>query len=186
MAGAGTDSFSFDPETGNVVSSSDGIREMKMFPESGGNGQNSITPGNWGTVDIGNTNNSTSELGRQIRKGVNAEDLQPYDGTLSLDKQTGTLTLNGDTGLSVGMADAVDAVVGQPRTIPLYKEATAQGNTTSFTINGFVGVRIVKYDLTGDDKYILIQPTYVFDPTAVTAPNVGSSYFVGQPVHLTR
>ena len=181
-----TDSFTFDPNTGAVVPRSDGVPELKMYPGAASKNGKHITPGNWGAVDIGNTNNSTADLRRQIRDGVNADDLDPYGGQLSLDPQTGTLTLNGDTGISAGMKDALADAVGQARAIPLYTEVSGQGNNTWFTINGFAGVRIVDFDLTGKDKFILVQPAHVFDPTAVTAPGVGSSYFVGQPVHLTR
>lgn len=181
----GTDNFGIDSE-GEVVSGSDGIPELKIFPGSTSQNGKHVTPGNWGAVDIGNTNNSTADLRRQIQEGVSAGDLVPYDGTLSLDPHTGTLTLNGDTGISAGIKDALGDVVGQGRTALLYTEVTGQGNNTWYTINGFAGIRIVSYSLTGNDKYILVQPAYVFDPTAVTAPGADSSYFVGQPVHLTR
>ena len=73
-----TDSFTFDPNTGAVVPRSDGVPELKMYPGAASKNGKHITPGNWGAVDIGNTNNSTADLRRQIRDGVSADDLDPY------------------------------------------------------------------------------------------------------------
>jgi hypothetical protein len=87
--------------------------------------------------------------------------------------------------MTVSMKDALTDVVGQARTVMLYSEATGQGNNTEFTIVGFAGVRIVAFSLTGQDKYILVQPAMVVDDAAI-AGDAGSSHFVGQPVRLVR
>jgi hypothetical protein len=50
---------------------------------------------------------------------------------------------------------------------------------------GFAGIRVVDFRLTGNNKYILVQPAYVPDATAIPG-TVGESYYVGQPVHLAR
>ena len=115
-AGNGSDEWRYDLATGKMFPGPDGILEMTMFPGGGaetGNGQgaDSITPGNWGTVDIGDAGNSTADLGRQIRQGPNADDLVPYGGELRLDAQ-GSLTLNGDTGISAGISHALADIVG--------------------------------------------------------------------------
>ena len=46
-------------------------------------------------------------------------------------------------------------------------------------------MRIVDFFLTGNDKYILVQPAVVVDDAAIV-DDAGSSYFVGQLVHLVR
>lgn len=184
--GAGTDNWTYDESTGTVSPGPDGIPEMSMFPISVNGNGNNTGAGNWGSIDIGNNNNSLPDLERQIREGPNAADFEPYNGTLELDPATGTLDLNGDTGISAGMKDAIADVVGLPRTIPLYESVSGVGNNTWFEIVGFVGMRIVDFSFQGNNKFILIQPSYVFDPTAITGANVGESYFVGKPVHLVR
>ncbi|MCX7425556.1 MAG: pilus assembly protein TadG-related protein [Planctomycetia bacterium] len=188
LASGTADHWSYSPDTKAVSSGSDGIAELKVFPASQSQGKGKgggITPGNFGTVDIGNNNNAAPDLWRQIRKGPSADDLAHYGGTLQLDPVTGTLDLNGDTGMTASMKSALDDIIGLPRTILLYSDVRAQGNGTWFTICGFAGVRVVNFDMTSQNKYILVQPTVVVDGTAISGAS-GSSYFVGPPVHLVR
>jgi hypothetical protein len=193
------DAWSYDPETQKLSSRPDGIPEMKIFPgteetSSNGNGKNkdqgngssSITPGNFGTVDVGNSNNSAKDLMRQIREGASADDLAYHGGELRLDPETGTLLLNGDTGLTASIKDALADVVGQPRAVLLYSSAEGQGNNTTYTIVGFAGVRIVDFALTGNDKYIRIQPAVVVDETAIADYGSNTSDFVAPPVRRVR
>ncbi len=188
LAGNGPDELAVDPDTQTVSSGSDGKRELKMFPEKQKNkGKGSgIVPGNFGTVDLGSAGNSTAELRRQIREGPSAADLEHYGGELKLDPDSGTLSVGGDPGVSAGMKDALNDIIGQPRTVLLYSDVSGQGNNASFTIVGFAGVRIVESTLTGGDKHITIQPAVVSDKTAISGDNTGTSSFVGPPVHLVR
>jgi hypothetical protein len=174
-----TDDWTYDPQSGTVRPGADGIPELKMYPVDSG-------AGNWGSVDVGSGDNSTAVLERQIREGVSDQDLSGYNGELVLDSATQSLALNGDTGISAGMKDALDGIVGQPRTIFLYKTAEGSGNGIDYTIVGFAGIRIVDVNLSDTDKYILIQPAHVVDPTAVSESWSGESYFVSQPMRLVR
>ena len=156
---------------------------------NGGNGGGNdphITPGNFGTVDIGDSNNSTADLVRQIEQGVSAADLDHHGGSLELDGQTDTLELNGDTGISAGMESALEGVIGDGRVIMLYDTVTGQGNTTMFTIVGFVGIRIVEVELNGGDKHITVQPALVVDNTTISSSTSGTSYFIHQTPRLVR
>jgi hypothetical protein len=184
MAGSGPDNWTYNPDTKSVRPGGDGVREIKLFPakESKGSG---ITPGNFGTIDIGGADNSSSILKRQISEGVSAEDLAHHGGELKLDPGTRTLELNGETGMSAGMDLALPDVVGKPRTIPLYSKVVSGGNTAQYTIVGFVGVRVVDFNLNGGDKYIMIQPAVVVDDTVITS-NSPTSYNVFQPVILVQ
>ncbi|MBN2291487.1 MAG: hypothetical protein JXM70_03620 [Pirellulales bacterium] len=184
LAGTGEDNWSHNSETGEVTAGSDGIRELKMYPEKDlGWG---IVPGNFGTVDVGDPNNAAETLVRQILDGVSTEDLSYYpNGELKLDPETGELILNGDTGLSTTIKSALEEVIGKPRSICLYVTATDQGNTTDYTIVGFAGIRVVDVQLTGNDKYVLVQPGMVADSCAILGNN-DTSYFLGPPVFLIR
>ncbi len=62
--GGGTDTYRWSTATNTVQSGGDSIREVNLFPQGTG------SPGNRGTVDIGSSNNSTSDLCRQIRYGI--------------------------------------------------------------------------------------------------------------------
>jgi hypothetical protein len=137
-------------------------------------------------VDIGNPNNAAPDLKRQIRNGPNAADFGYHGGELVLGP-SGQLILNGDTGITASIADALGDVVGKPRTIMVYRDVTGNGNNTYFTIVGFVGVRLVDYSMTGSDKYVRVQPAMCFDSTAVTSTfDESSSWYVGQPVRLVH
>lgn len=192
LDGGGNDNWSYDPETGTVSPGPDGISEMSMFPEktknNKGKGKGSgITPGNFGTVDIGNNNNAAPDLWRQIREGPSAADMSYYPNhELKLDSETGKLYLNGDTGITASMKCALADIKGDPRTIFLYNDVSGQGNNTWFTIVGFAGMRVMDYSLTGKNKYIIIQPSIVVDPTAVVGDSGDTSYFIGPPVRLVR
>ena len=159
---------------------SDNIREVKLFPIG-------VGPGNYGTVDIGNSNNSTADLSRQIVHGPNQADLAYFpNSTLELGLD-GTLVLEGDTGISAGIKDELTAIKGQPRIIPLYGTVSGNGNNARFTIVGFAGVTILDVQLTGPlrDRSITIQPAFVIDRSAVDSGEDGlTSRFIRSPVSL--
>ena len=71
--------------------------QLREFDDIGGSD-------NIGTVDIGSPNNSTADLVRQIRYGLNDFDMSFFPNReIRFDK--GPITLNGDTGLSAGIKD---------------------------------------------------------------------------------
>ncbi len=66
LAGSGADNWKWDEESKTVVSATDQAKEVNLYPQGTG------APGNRGTVDIGNHNNSTRDIARQITDGVSA------------------------------------------------------------------------------------------------------------------
>ncbi len=90
------DSYSYNGATGKVTGGADGILELNLFP---GSGSGQLPPGNFGTIDIGSSNNSTSTISSQVLNGISESDLAYHGGTLELGLD-GTVLLNGDTGLS--------------------------------------------------------------------------------------
>jgi len=178
------DDYTYNQTTKTVSAGGDGIPELNLYPGSGGT---QLPPGNFGTVDIGASNNSSADIERQIRYGVSASDLAYFGGELKLGDD-GTILLNGDTGLSAGFKDALEAIKGQPRTIPLFSSVSGPGNNSMFTVVGFAGIRIMYVKLTGSmsSKAVIIQPAYVCDNTAITTSGPGPSYYVYQPVRLSR
>lgn len=178
------DSYAYNTESKTVSSGSDGIAELNLYP---GAGSGQLSPGNFGTVDIGSPNNSTADITRQILYGVNAQDLSYFGGKLELNG-SGYVDLNGDTGLSAGVKDDLEAIKGQPRTIPLFETQWGPGNNATFRVVGFAGIRIVYVKLTGsmNAKKVLIQPAICVDPTAVSDPGSNSSQYVYRPPMLVR
>jgi hypothetical protein len=183
MAGIGADNWNYNALAKSLGPGSDGVREIRLYPSKQQGG--GIVPGNFGTVDIGNPGNSTSVLSRQISEGVSSADLAYHGGELKLDPISKTAVLNGETGLSIGMEAALGTVRGKARTIPLYSSVAQSGNTAQFTIVGFVGVRVLDFDLHGKNKYIMIQPAVVVDEAAISEESP-TSYYVYQPVYLVK
>ena len=179
-AGTGPDDWTYDHLTKAVRSGSDGIHEATLFPSK------NLTAGNFGTVDIGKSNNSTADVVRQILYGPNKSDFDALGGRIALGAD-GTTTLEGDTGLSAGFKSALESIIGQPRIIPLYSTVAGVGNNAKFTIVGFAGIVITKVDLTGPSKYITVQPEFVIDPTAIGGGGPDSNnHFVYRPLALTH
>ncbi len=182
MAGEGTDNWKYDPDTNQVSSGSDGIKEVNLFPQSTG------CPGNRGTVDIGSQNNSTADIARQILHGINEHDLSYLGGKLALN-ESGTLPLNGDTGISAGVKDELAQIKGQPRIVPLYSIVMSPGNNAQYTIVRFAGVRIMDVNLTGpiSGKRVIIQPAPVFVRGVIPGtPGTQTSTYIYTPVCLVR
>ncbi|HEX4589222.1 MAG TPA: pilus assembly protein TadG-related protein [Gemmataceae bacterium] len=179
MQGNGPDDWSYNPTTQAYTNGSDGIHEVKLYPTKG------TTPGNFGTVDLGLANNSTSDISRQILYGPNQTDMDAMGGSIALGAN-GTLVVQGDTGISAGFKDELAAIRGQPRIIPLYTTVVGQGNNTYYTVVGWAGVIITDVQLTTGDKYVTIQPEYVTDGSAKGGGSASSSFFVTKPLRLTR
>jgi hypothetical protein len=178
------DNYAYNPDTGNVAPGVDGILELNLYP---GAGADQLPPGSFGTVDIGSPNNSSADIARQILYGVSEDDLSYFGGRLELGPD-GTLLLNGDTGLSAGFKDELEAIKGQPRVIPIFSTVTGNGENANYTIVGFVGIRIMNVKLTGRMtlKNVIIQPAPVIDDSAVAGPGPGPSHYVYRPVQLVR
>lgn len=164
----GADEYSYHPSTKTVSAGSDGIKEVSLYPDG-----TNTTAGNRGTVDIGSPNNSTADLSRQILYGPNEEDLAYFGGKVQI-PASGLLALNGDTGLSAGIKDELDAIVGQPRAIPIFRSVSGPGNNATYQICKFVGIRVLYVRLTGSpsDKTVVVQPAPVFDGTITGTPGV--------------
>jgi Flp pilus assembly protein TadG len=174
----GPDNYTRNATSGAVSSGGDGIREIKLFPTK-------TTPGNFGTVDIGPSNNSTSDIARQILYGPNKADFDAIGGSLELGPD-GTVILEGDTGISAGVKDEMASIIGQKRIIPLYTTVTGNGNNSRYTVVEFVGCTVVAVKLTGGDKYIMIQPEFCVDPTAKGGGPSSDKSFAFRPLQLSR
>ena len=154
----GTDNYTYNAATKTVSSGPDGILEVNLYPE----GNVALPPGNRGTVDFGDTGNSTADISRQILYGLNDDDWAALadQGITELRWDTQPLDIEGDTGLSAGIKDELDAIKGEPRAIPLFSQVSGPGNNAVYTIVRFVGIRIMDVKLTGKpaSKHVTIQP----------------------------
>lgn len=175
-AGNGSDNYSYNSSTGTITSGSDGIKEVDLYPLS----SSTTTAGNRGTVDIGSSNNSTADISRQIRYGVNDTDMSYFGG--KFDWSSGSITLNGDTGLSAGIKDDLTAIKGQPRLIPIFTSVSGPGNNAMYVITKFVGIRILHVQLTGNQKKVIVQPCSYSEPAGIIGQTtIGTGTVYGPP-----
>jgi Flp pilus assembly protein TadG len=181
VANIGSDNYRWNPTTKTVTAGSDGLVEVNLFPQGTG------SPGNRGTVDIGGSNNSTSDIARQILHGISAADLVALGHPLEFDVN-GKLYLNGDTGISAGVKDELESIKGQPRIIPIFSAVSGNGNNANYTIVKWQGIRIMNVKLTGSmsQKNVMIQVAPVVAKGVVPSTGVSSSSAVYSPVVLVK
>lgn len=163
------DDYKWDYAAGEVDDASDNIPEINIYPDL----NSGLAPGNRGTVDLGSPNNSTNDLKRQILYGLNDEDLSYFpDNKITFD-ENGALYLNGDTGISAGIENALESIIGRVSAIPIFIEVTGQGNNTTYTIVKFVGVRVMGVKLSGgpNKRHLTVQPA-LFSSSHVIRGNV--------------
>ena len=154
-----TDNFKNDGTTGT-----DGNREIKMYPSS-------TTEGNFGTINFTLTKfgNSTKTLEDLIINGPTESDW-PALTTILGATPTNPVAVNGDPGISGGMENAVQSIIGKSRILPIFSNVSGSGNNSFYNLIGFVPIRIVAADLSSGNKYIQFQPT-----VAVNRTNMGST-----------
>jgi len=82
-------------------------------------------PGNWGTLDIGSGDNSTSELNDQILNGLRQKDIDALnaDGRIAEDTYIDSSTpvwMQGEPGMSLGLKQSVTQVHNKRKVIPIF------------------------------------------------------------------
>jgi hypothetical protein len=164
LAGTTTDEYEWSDTNKLVNSGPDGITESKLYPVKNGN------PGNWGTVKIGVSNNSTSTLGAQIRYGITPAQIATFPGgQIRLDPALNppSITFEGNPGISAGIKDDLASIIGRPVFIPIYDQTGGNGNNAWYRVIKFAGVRILDVNFQGNPKYVIVQPALVKDPTGI-------------------
>jgi hypothetical protein len=184
MAGSTSDEYSYNPATGAVTTGSDGVKESLLYPVRTGSG-------NWGTIKVGVSNDSTATLGAQIRYGITPEQLATFpDSTIQLSTSTSppSITFEGNPGIGSGIKDDLSAIIGQPVTIPIYDNTGGNGNNAWYRVIAFAAVRIVKVSFQGNPKYVIVQPAIVHDPTAISGTAQDGHWERGGVIrlHLSR
>jgi Flp pilus assembly protein TadG len=184
MAGTTTDQYTWNPTTKTVTSGADGITESLLYPVDAG------LPGNWGTIKVGVSNNSTSVISDQIVNGISPSQLATFpSGTIQLDTTLTppSITFSGNPGISAGIASALESIIGKPVSIPIYDLNGDNGNNAWYRVIGFAALRIMSVNFQGNPKYVIVQPAMVNDPTAIRG-SAQSSWTQGGLIvlHLTH
>jgi Flp pilus assembly protein TadG len=164
MAGQSTDQYTYDTATNTVSSGADGITESQLYPVKNG------SPGNWGTIKVGVSNNSTSTLGAQIRYGITPDQLATFpNSTIQLDSSLSppSITFQGDPGISAGIKDDLESIIGLPVAVPVYDQNGGNGNNAWYRVIAFQPARILSVNFQGNPKYVIIQPALLNDATGI-------------------
>jgi Flp pilus assembly protein TadG len=186
LAGAGvaTDQYTYNPTTSTVTSGPDGVYESLLYPVSAG------LPGNWGTIQVGVTDNSTSTLNSQILNGISPSQLATFpNGAIQLDPTLTppSITFTGNPGISAGIQPSLESIIGNPVTIPIYDLNGSNGSNAWYRVIQFAPVRIMSVNFQGNPKYVIVQPALVIDRTAIAGSPLPSWTSGGLiRLHLSR
>ncbi len=168
----------------NVSSGADGVPEFNdVYP-------NSNSPGNFGLISIGAPATSTPSFRNWIDNGASPSDLSYFGSDGLQATPSNPATMAGGPGLKSTLVSDLASVVGQPREVPLFSSVSGNGANTQYTVVGFAGVTIVSATGSGHNIQVVVQPTTVIDPTAVSNSNYGASgssfIYTYSPVQLVR
>jgi hypothetical protein len=164
MARTTLDQYSYNTTTGAVSAGADGITESKLYPVANG------SPGNWGTIKVGVSNNSTSTLSSQIEYGITPQQMATFPGgVIKLDDALSppSITFSGNPGISAGIKASLNAIIGKPVLVPIYDQNGGNGNNAWYRVIAFQPARILDVNFQGSNKYVIIQPCLMDVPELV-------------------
>jgi Flp pilus assembly protein TadG len=185
MARRTGDVYSYNfPPADSVTAGPDGVPESLFYPVASGN------PGNWGTINIGVTANSTTNLVSQILYGISPAQLATYPGgKIQLDPALSppSITFSGSPGMSSGMKDALISRIGKTGYIGIFDQTGSNGNNSWFRVVAFATIRVMDVNFQANPKYVVVQPVFRTDPSAILGaaqPSLTNGGVVR--VHLAR
>ena len=169
---------------GNVAAGADRTPELKgVYPSA-------TMPGNYGLVQFNPTApQATSTSSNWILNGPSSADLGGFGPNGLQATPSQPATLQAGTGMKSSLIGDLNAVIGQPRAVPLYSSYGGSGSGGTYTIVGFAGVTIVNASGSGSHMDIVFQPTVLIDSTATfntTTTSVTEFVYPQVPVVLVR
>ena len=139
-------------------------------PELVGVYPSKAAPGDFGLVQFNpNAPQAAGYTSNWILNGPTPADLAAFSPQGLQATPSNPLTLQAGTGWKSSLVADFQAIVGQPRAIPLYSANSGKGNNGEFTIVGFAGVTVVHASGSGSHVNIVFQPSILIDPTATTS-----------------
>ncbi len=173
------DQATVNPATLAVSPGPDGVNEVMLF------GDKPNAPGNFGSIDLGSSENSTAELERQVLYGPSEADFANPDFVFKVSPD-GSLyvpfSADGDSGLSATVKTAFESIRGKPRIVPLYDTKSGTGDGAVYHVIGYAGVVLTRVDFTGNPKKIWVQPAFVASNSV--APMTSDADAVVEGVYL--
>ena len=133
------------------------------------NGSDEEIPGNWGTLDLGTSSNSTADINYQVLNGLQQVHLDALynDNRISdnnlIDSRMPFFS-NGDTGLSGGMRHSLQQVHGETKLIPIFDSSSGGGGNLEFHVTGWAVAIVVDTHFQGtNNTYVEIQKSYTYN-----------------------
>lgn len=132
-------------------------------------GSGSQIPGNWGTLNLGTSANSTATINDQVLNGLQQVHLDGLHSEGRIPHSTHidsrhAFNANGDQGLSGGMKQSIREIHGQTRLIPIFDAVTAHGSNLEFHVVGWAVCEVVDSSFHGaNNTYVQIRKSYTYD-----------------------
>ena len=173
-------SYSSSGSTNAVTAGADGIPESQLYPVGTGN------PGNWGTIKVGVSNNSTATLAAQMQYGITSTQMATFPGSaIQLDTTLSppAITFGGNPGISAGISSSLTSQIGKVKYVGIYDQSSGNGNNTTYRVIGFAAIRIMAVNFQGNPKYVVVQPALTRDGSVIKGA-VQPSWTNGGLVHV--
>lgn len=191
----GSDSYGYDPTTGQITLGPDGIPELSIFPEK----QKTETEdgaGNFGLLHIGNTNQGVTQVAEQIRYGLDETDVlgQFGDDEIRFVNDSGsamTHIIKGTPGAKNSLVQLEDDLKSRVGTIIgffTHVVVTESGANSTYTVNSMQFGRVMMVDGQGSvngGKAVVIQPVSYLGEEVITGDN-GPIHATGGRIQLIR
>jgi len=156
-----------------ICSDVDGSAMINVYPSP------TATPGNFGLLCIGMDSSDATTYSRWLLEGPSQADLEFLEssGRFPVSVSDPKLWI-GSPGLKSSLAPDFEAIIGQPRLMPLfepvsrkpYVAALGTGTYSQSAIVGFAGVEVTQVVGRGQKLSIYVRPCSVIDPSAVFDP----------------
>jgi len=108
--------------------------------EEEGHGDDQVTPGNWGLLDLDGGGNSAADISDWIENG--------YDEVFIIDPDSG-LWIEGTPGIKTSMKSALESRIGDQLIMVVYDQVEGQGAGTQYHCVGFLVATLTEVRLTG-------------------------------------
>jgi hypothetical protein len=161
----GGDQYAYHEDSGSVTLSSDGIREIRLYPYPLSGSGYEEGDGNFGVLNIGTGNQGVDAEEVQILNGVSTEDLVMEIGTSDLifHNEAGapiTYDITGSPGLEAALKAPVGQIVGQVVGFFLHSQVVLSGSNAIYTITDIRYGRVMDIRLTGapHQRGLFVQP----------------------------
>jgi hypothetical protein len=159
-------------------------------PELNGVYPDKKMPGNFGLIRLDPTATPNEpNASRWILNGPTHQELSNFGPNGLQAAVDSPMDVPVGTGLKSSLVPDFEAIIGQPRVVPLFSKYNGNGSKAKYTIVGFAGVTVVKATGRGSNIDISFQPVVVIDPTATTGSsksNISKFVYAESPLTLIR